>query len=152
MEQYIEFIGNHVFLSSAFVAVLILLIRAEILHQTEKTIQLDPVAATRLMNSEEPVVLDVRDATDFGKAHIRDAVNIPLSSLKGKIAEIVPDKAKPVLVYCNSGNISVKACRMLTRAGYSSVRHISGGLASWQDANLPVTRGSGKKKSSKKNA
>ena len=140
MEQLIEFAGNHLFLVGAFVVVLALVIKAEYEHQSGRANQLDPTAAIRLMNNDEAVVLDVREAADFNKGHIKNAKNIPFTSLKGQLENLQKDREKPVLAYCRSGNVSGKACRILKGSGFSNVHNLAGGILSWQDANLPLTK------------
>jgi rhodanese-related sulfurtransferase len=140
MEQIIEFAGNHPFLIGAFVVVLIMVIKAELDHQTSRSWQVDPTAAIRLMNNDDALVLDVREAKDFGEGHIKQAQNVPFSALKDKIDSLSNDKSTPILAYCRSGNISGKACRLLKGSGYENVHNLSGGIIGWQDANLPVTK------------
>jgi rhodanese-related sulfurtransferase len=140
MEQLIEFAGNHLFLVGGFVVVLALVIKAEYEHQSGRANQLDPTAAIRLMNNDEAVVLDVREATDFNNGHIKNAKNIPFTSLKGQLDNLLKDREKPVLAYCRSGNVSGKACRILKSSGFSNVHNLAGGILSWQDANLPLTK------------
>jgi len=140
MEQLIEFAGNHLFLVGAFVVVLALVIKAEYEHQSGRANQMDPTAAIRLMNNDEAVVLDMREAADFNNGHIKNAKNIPFTSLKGQLDNLVKDREKPVLAYCRSGNVSGKACRVLKSSGFSNVHNLAGGILSWQDANLPLTK------------
>ena len=140
MEQIIEFAGNHPFLIGAFVVVLLMVIKAELDHQTSRAWQMDPTAAIRLMNNDDALVLDVRESKDFGEGHIKQAQNIPFSTLKDKVDSLSSDKSTPILAYCRSGNISGKACRMLKGSGYENVHNRSGGITGWQDANLPVTK------------
>jgi len=140
MEQLIEFAGNHLFLVGAFVVVLTLVIKAEYEHQSGRANQIDPTAAIRLMNNDDAVVLDVREAADFNNGHIKNAKNIPLSSLKSQLDSLVKDKNKPVLAYCRSGNVSGKASRILKSSGFSNVHNLAGGILSWQEANLPLTK------------
>ncbi len=140
MEQFIEFAGNHLFLVGAFVVVFALVIKAEFEHQSGRANQMDPTAAIRLMNNDDAVVLDVREAADFNNGHIKNAKNIPLTSLKSQLDSMTKDKNKPVLAYCRSGNVSGKACRMLKNSGFSNVHNLAGGILNWQEANLPLTK------------
>lgn len=140
MEQLIEFAGNHLFLVGAFIVVLTLVIKAEYEHQSGKANQLDPTAAIRLMNNDETVILDVREATDFNNGHIKNAKNIPLTALKSQLDSLMKDKNRPVLAYCRSGNVSGKACRILKSSGFSNVHNLAGGILNWQEANLPLTK------------
>ncbi len=140
MEQLIEFAGNHLFLVGALFVVMALVIKAEFDHQSGKANQVDPTAAIRLMNNDDAVVVDVREVNDFNKGHIKDAKNIPMSSLKQQLDNVAKVKDLPVLMYCRSGNISGRACRVLKRSGYSDVHNLAGGILGWQDANLPLTK------------
>lgn len=140
MEHLSEFISNNIFLCGGLVVVLILLIKTEFEHQSGKASQLNPVNAIRVMNNEEALVLDVRDSAEFGKGHIKDAKNIPFSSLKDKLKSLAKHKDKAVLAYCNNGAVSNKACKVLQREGFTNVHNIAGGINSWLDAKLPVTK------------
>ena len=94
MEHLSEFIGNHIFLWGALAAVLVLLIKTELEHQSGKANQLNPMNAIRVMNNDDALVLDVRETADFGKGHIKNAKNMPLSSLKDKLKGITKYKNK----------------------------------------------------------
>jgi rhodanese-related sulfurtransferase len=140
MEHIIEFVGNHLLLCAAFVVVLLMLIKAEFEHQTLKAYQLDPTSAIRVMNSEDAIVIDVRDAADYSNGHLKNAKNIPLQSLRDKLDELSGSRGKPIMAYCRSGNLSGKACRVLKKSGFTKVHNIAGGIMAWQDANLPLTK------------
>jgi len=140
MEQIIEFAGNHLLLVGGFIVVLTLIIKAEYEHQSGRANQMDPTAAIRLMNNDDAVVLDVREAADFNNGHIKKAKNIPMSSLKSQLDSLEKNKDKPLMIYCRSGNVSGKACRILKNTGFSNVHNLAGGILSWQDANLPLTK------------
>lgn len=142
MEQFQllpEFISNHPFLVGAFVVVLALLIKAEFEHQTIRKLLVDPVQATRLMNNEDAIVIDVRSDTEYAKGHIRHARHVPASQAVEKVAKLAKSKDDAIIVYCNVGNASARVCRALTREGYTNVKNLKGGLAAWQEANLPVS-------------
>ncbi len=96
--------------------------------------------ATQLINREDALVLDVRNADEFNKGHILNARNMPLSQLDTRIAEIEKLKEKPVIVACESGNRSGAAAAALRKRGFVRVLNLSGGIAAWQQAGLPVER------------
>ncbi len=140
MEHLPEFFSNHIFLFGALFVVLALLIKAEFEHQTGRASLISPVGAIRIMNQDESaLILDVRSAAEYKKGHIRNSKNIPLANLAAKLPELEKYKTRPVLAYCNAGNMSGKACRLLQKSGFSDVHNISGGVHGWQDANLPLT-------------
>ncbi|MFN7783752.1 MAG: cyclic nucleotide-binding domain-containing protein [Lysobacterales bacterium] len=72
-------------------------------------------------------VVDVRLPSEFRQRALRDAINLPLATLREGAVEQL-DRRRPVLVYCNTGERSAAACFILTRLGYD-VRALQGGLA-----------------------
>ena len=88
------------------------------------------------------IVIDTRDASQFGKEHIPGASNIEWRQVLAKSA-LIP-KNKSVLVYCNTGSLSAQAGFALRVAGWENVRILQGGYAEWKakggmDANLKAT-------------
>lgn len=75
-------------------------------------------------------VIDARDADQFGKEHIPDAVNIEWRRVLAERKRIPKDK--PVLVYCNTGSLSAQAGFALRLAGYENVRILQGGFSEWK--------------------
>ncbi len=83
-------------------------------------------------------LIDVRTAGEYGSGRIAGSRNIPLGDLVGRLKEL--DPAKPVVVYCRSGQRSAVALRSLRSGGFPSAKHLSGGLMAWQGAGYPVAR------------
>ena len=96
--------------------------------------------ATQIINQGKTLILDVRPATDFAAGHIRDAKNIPLKELKGRVAELEKFKDRPVIVVCNKGLQSNKATALLKKEGYTEAVSLLGGQDAWQSQGLPVTK------------
>ena len=101
---------------------------------------LDPADAVLLINRENALVLDVRDDAEYAAGHITDARNIPLSQLEERVEELRKFKDKPVLVTCQAGMRSTKACNILKKHGFNKVFNLQGGLNAWQQAKLPVVK------------
>jgi NADPH-dependent 2,4-dienoyl-CoA reductase/sulfur reductase-like enzyme/rhodanese-related sulfurtransferase len=78
--------------------------------------------------SSATFILDVRDEDEHADGSIPGAVNIPLNSLRSRIAEI--PKERDVLVFCASGQRSYNACRILKQHGISC-RNLSGAYKTW---------------------
>lgn len=74
-------------------------------------------------------LIDVRTPEEFAGGHIPRAINLPLQQID-QAAAIVPDKATPLFVYCQSGARSAQAVSDLKRMGYIDARNI-GGIGSW---------------------
>jgi phage shock protein E len=72
------------------------------------------------------IIIDVRTPDEFRDGAYPKAMNIPLSDLGRRMAEIPKDK--PVILYCASGARSSSAARAMKQAGYADVIN-AGGLA-----------------------
>jgi hydroxyacylglutathione hydrolase len=93
-------------------------------------------AAEQLADSHGPLVIDVRTTQEWSNAHVEGAVNLPLSQLSDRLAEVPPDRS--LIVYCASGYRSSIATSLLRREGLSQVSNLVGGLGAWGSARLPT--------------
>lgn len=101
----------------------------------------NPAAATLLINREDAQVIDVREADEFAAGHLPEAKNVPLAKLADRISEIERLKDKPVIVCCASGMRSGKACGELRKLGFAKIHNLSGGIDAWVGAGYPVKKG-----------
>ncbi|MBW7983853.1 thiosulfate sulfurtransferase PspE [Enterobacillus tribolii] len=62
--------------------------------------------------------IDVRVPEQYQEAHVQGAVNIPLKQLEQRIGEVTQNKDDTLHLYCNSGNQSGKAEKLLQQMGY----------------------------------
>ncbi len=140
MERIPEFIGNHLFLVSLLVSLLMLLIWNLYGGVLSGVKQVIPAELTRLVNRENAVVVDVRAVADYEANHILNALNIPDTEMEEKISKLDKYKKQPIVFYCGSGAVSARVARTLSRQGFEQVYCLKGGLPSWQSANLPLTK------------
>ena len=96
--------------------------------------------AVMLMSRSKPLILDVRDATEFAAGHIQGAKNIPLAELASRVKEIEKFKDKPVLVHCQRGMRAKSACSILRAQQFSQLNNLQGGLDTWVEAKLPLIK------------
>ena len=96
--------------------------------------------AVMLMSRSKPLILDVRDATEFAAGHIQGAKNIPLAELASRVKEIEKFKDKPVLVHCQRGLRAKSACSILRAQQFSQLHNLQGGLDTWVEAKLPLIK------------
>lgn len=137
MAQWVEFIGNHYLLVSAFFVIL----GALMVTESRKSGQgVSPQAAVQLMNKSGAKVLDVRSANDFKEGHIVDAINIPLAELGKRVGELDDYRNIPIIVTCAIGQHAGMAGRQLTEAGFTNVVRLGGGISAWRAASLPVIK------------
>jgi rhodanese-related sulfurtransferase len=76
-----------------------------------------------------PLLIDVREPSEYKSGYIPGAKNIPLSQLNRHLAEIPKDRN--LLLYCRSGMRSQNAARILLKHGYVHLAHLQGGIGSW---------------------
>lgn len=99
---------------------------------------------------EEPIV-DLRPAFMFDSSHIPNAHNIDYWSLasqdgpsfpehfEGLLGEVGVGKGDPVILHCQMGITSAKACAVLMERGFTELRHYAGGFEDWgSDPFRPV--------------
>jgi rhodanese-related sulfurtransferase len=137
MAQFLEFIGNHWILSGIWL-VLIIGVFYQLKSGASKSV--GPQQAVMLINRSDAVVVDVRDKKEFDNGHIVDAINIPLTKLDQRMAELEKHKEKPIVVVCKMGQHSSDACNKLTTAGYAQVVKLGGGITEWKAQSLPLVQ------------
>lgn len=140
MSQFFEFVINHWMLSLAFVVLLGLFIANEFGRRFRGFADVSPVDATRLINHEDAVLLDIREDKEYREGHILNARHIPLNMLGDRLRELEKFKGKPIIAYCRSGHRSARACALLRKHGFESVYNLGGGIMAWQNANFPVNK------------
>jgi rhodanese-related sulfurtransferase len=134
-ELIFQFLGEQWVLVVGLMMVLTLLA----LHETRKAgPSLSINEAVQLVNSEGGVFLDIRDAADFARGHITDALHIPAAALAGRSAELEKFREKPVVVVCKMGQSSGPATKTLRSQGFSRAQKLAGGMMEWDAQKLPV--------------
>jgi rhodanese-related sulfurtransferase len=84
-------------------------------------------------------LLDVRNPDEYEQGHVPGAVLIPLPELPDRLAEV--PTGEPLLVICQGGGRSQRACEFLAADG-RDVANVAGGTAGWVDSGRPVATGS----------
>lgn len=101
---------------------------------------LNPNQAVMLINRSHAIVIDVRDDAEFATGHITEAKNIPLAQLEDRVKELQKYKDKPILVNCQGGVRSAKACALLAKNEFTAVSNLEGGINAWVAAKLPIVK------------
>ena len=141
MQEYIDFIGRNPMLSAAWLGLFVAILYTSIRSLLSPIKVISNREATLLINRDNGVVLDVRTIDEFAKGHIVDAVNIPVSQITANnLSPIEKHKDVPTIVVCESGMRAPAAASALSKAGFTRVFVLRGGLASWRGENLPVTK------------
>ena len=87
------------------------------------------------------ILLDVRTAKEINRSYIRNAIFMDIHDSAFETKLLTIDRARPVFVYCAIGVRSHDAATMLTKAGYTQVYDLKGGIINWKLAGLPVVKG-----------
>lgn len=81
------------------------------------------------------LLLDVRDEGERHAGSIPGSVPIPLAQLRSRIAELPRDRE--IIVYCQTGQRSYNACRILRQHGFRAC-NLTGGYRTWRMASAPT--------------
>ena len=135
----LKFVTEHIFLV-ALAAVSGGMLIWPALRRTTGGPSISTLQATLLINQQNALVLDVREAAEYEKGHVLNARNLAIGELEGRSGEIEKYKAKPVIVVCDSGSRSEKAAATLRKQGFTQVFSLTGGIGAWQQAGLPVEK------------
>ena len=65
---------------------------------------------------------------------------MPFSSSETRASELAANKDKPIVLVCKMGQHSSAAGKKLKALGFDDVRRLSGGMAEWNAAGLPVVK------------
>jgi rhodanese-related sulfurtransferase len=95
----------------------------------------------KLNEKPRPLVLDVREPSEYATGHITGSTLLPLHQLSGRMSELPRDRE--IICVCASGSRSSSAARQLMGAGFT-VMNLSGGMSRWMRAGLPVKQGASK--------
>ena len=84
-----------------------------------------------MMDTQEVIILDVREQDEYDSGHIPGAVLLPVGTIDEETAAaVIPEGDSIVLVYCRSGNRSKTASSTLAELGYTNIYEF-GGINTW---------------------
>ncbi len=95
--------------------------------------------AALLEGPDAPLLIDVREESEWNEVHIPGAMLIPLSQFVARQEEIPAGRA--LIMQCRSGGRSGQAALALRTAGRTNVANLAGGITDWEAAGLPVEYG-----------
>jgi len=101
---------------------------------------IDTQAALQLINHKNGMVLDVPKESEYQSGHALNAKNIPPGKLSERIGELESYRERPIIVMCQNGSRAPDACALLSKQGFVQVYNLTGGIATWIKAKLPLER------------
>ena len=95
-----------------------------------------------LTGAAPPLVVDVRDASEYAAGHVAGALSLPLGELEARLGELTEDR--PIVTYCNMHQRGISrgehAAKLLRGHGRVAMT-LDGGYPAWRAAGLPVEEG-----------
>jgi molybdopterin/thiamine biosynthesis adenylyltransferase/rhodanese-related sulfurtransferase len=89
------------------------------------------------------LLVDVRPAEERAEGSPPGALGLARDALELSIGQHAPASITEIMCICAGGTRSLLAADDLLRLGYSRVASVTGGLAAWRAAGLPLARGIG---------
>jgi rhodanese-related sulfurtransferase len=141
LEALLAFAGRHPYLSLALAGLTVAILYTEVARLFRGYKALRPAELTALINRDNALVVDLSSSSEFEKGHIPGSRNIAPSQFDPENKQLAAAKALPVVVVCRSGQASSAAAARLKKAGFERVHWLDGGIAAWQQADLPLVKG-----------
>lgn len=140
LHQLMQFVITHWMLASAFVIVLLLIVVEEINSQRASGERLTAAGVTHLINRENAVVIDLRDANAFRDGHIVNAKNIPLAEVDRHMEKLYVYRDRPIILVDAMGLKTAIIAQRLKKTGFQKVSTLKGGVDAWKLANMPLIK------------
>lgn len=96
--------------------------------------------AKKLLDSNEVLLIDVREPAEHRSEKIPGAENIPLSRIQSN--HIKPYKDKKVIFHCKAGKRSEEACQKIIQGLDFDIYSIEGGIDAWSESGMDIEKGS----------
>jgi rhodanese-related sulfurtransferase len=137
---FMSFIEANWYLILAMVASGAMLVWPLIQRRLSPVKDIGTLETTRLINTSNAVLVDLRETREFEGGRLPKAVHIPLSQLESRGGELAKLKDRPVVTYGTAGNPSGVAAKVLEKVGFKDIYQLRGGYRAWKDAGLPVEK------------
>ena len=95
----------------------------------------------RLDAGDKFLLVDVREESEWARGRLPGAVHLSKGVIERDIEKAIPDKSRPIVLYCGGGFRSALAADNLQKMGYTSVISMDGGWRAWTEAGYPVEGG-----------
>ncbi len=136
----LEFIEKNWMLVATFLASGAMLLWPLVGRRLSGGRELGTLGATQLINTQNPLLLDLREPKEIEGGKLPNAVHVPLSQLASRGGELAKHVARPVIAYCDRGQRGRTATALLAKLGFKDIYHLQGGFKAWKDAGLPVQK------------
>jgi rhodanese-related sulfurtransferase len=105
----------------------------------------------KLQQKQPPLLLDVREESEFSALHIPGSICVPRGILESAcdweydetVPELAAGREREIIVICRSGNRSILAAHTMQRMGFKHVASLKTGVRGWNDSEQPLIDGQG---------
>lgn len=98
-------------------------------------------AAARIESGDPVVLLDVREESEWTKAHAKNAQYLGKGVLERDLEARFPDKATEIIMYCGGGYRSALTCDAAQKMGYTNVKSLENGYRGMITQDWPMESG-----------
>jgi rhodanese-related sulfurtransferase len=114
----------------------------EAMLEKSKLHSITPAAVKAMLSDgQELALIDVREELTFSQNHLLWARNVPLSRLELRFATLIPRKTTRIVLCDDNDGLAERAAAILTRAGYSDLSYLDGGITGWEKAGFVTFSG-----------
>lgn len=106
--------------------------------EVELRVVSQPEAVAMLESDNPPLFLDVRTPEEYAKGHVPGAVLIPHTEIEERMDEVLGQRERLIVVYCERGGRAAAALDALQDAGVEHLAELDGHMTAWRAAGLPV--------------
>lgn len=113
-------------------------VSSDLYAQRKAIKRLEPLAFYKALSTHSnALVIDTRPAYKFEEYRLKDAV---LAVSQKELLQVVKDQPKhrPLFVYCEIGDRSKRAGKVLAENGFTTIFELKGGLAVWMEQGLEI--------------
>lgn len=89
------------------------------------------------------IIVDLQTPDKYTHSHVPGAVNLPIENFTNEYSDVLKDQTLSVILYGEFDELGKgsQAAEILSKAGFTQVGHIEGGLHGWKNAGFPTEGG-----------
>tara|TARA_B110000196_G_scaffold66613_1_gene56375 strand:+ start:473 stop:826 length:354 start_codon:yes stop_codon:yes gene_type:complete len=102
--------------------------------------KIDASEATRFINKENAIVVDLRTPAEFNGGTIAGAINLQPDTVDKENSLFKPKEEDHIILVCKLGNSSSSVGGKLIKQGFKNINILSGGIQGWVQSGLPLVK------------
>lgn len=136
MEDLFVFLQEQVLLVAALAILIIAFLRKE---SADGGAKLSLSEVVQAINSDNAVLLDVRESKEYDQGHIANAIHIAHNQIQKSFSKLEKHRKKQIIVADAMGQHAGTVSRLLANEGFEVAR-VRGGMAEWKQEGLPLVK------------